>query len=422
MNASGAGWRAAAAMSVMATGTLASDTVRLTYLPSGAMPKIGGYMPQRVELSAEKPAGVSKAPEAESALFGVLQLGPAESPRSVALMVVEPAGGPSRLFVDSNGNGDLTDDEAAEWNPREVGRADPKYTMWMGGATVEIPADGGGTMPGHFGMYRFDPNDPDRAQLKNTLLYYSDYAYEGEVKVGEASYKAMVTDDLAKGDFRGGSGESSGVRLLIDVNANGRFDSRGEAYDIRKPFNIKGETFEVTGMSASGAEFQVGRSTQTVAEILPPPDLAPGNKALAFKAETTAGALVNFPSTYEGKVVMLDFWATWCGPCIGEIPNMVEAYEKYHGKGFEILAISLDRKGDGEKLKQFTEEHSMPWPQVFDGGFWQAEVAQQYGIDSIPRAFLVDGDTGEILAGGDEIRGENLGPAVEAALAKKGKK
>ncbi len=128
---------------------------------------------------------------------------------------------------------------------------------------------------------------------------------------------------------------------------------------------------------------------------------------------------MNFPGSYAGKVVMLDFWATWCGPCVGEIPNMVEAYEKYHDKGFEILAISLDRKGDGAKLKAFTEEHRMPWPQVFDGGFWQAAVAQQYGIDSIPRAFLVDGDTGEVLAGGDAIRGEALGPAIEAALKKK---
>ena len=70
---------------------------------------------------------------------------------------------------------------------------------------------------------------------------------------------------------------------------------------------------------------------------------------------------------YKGKVVMVDFWATWCGPCVGEVPNVAAIYQKYHDKGFEIIGVSLDREGDKDKLISFTKDHNMPWRQDFDG-------------------------------------------------------
>jgi thiol-disulfide isomerase/thioredoxin len=398
----------------------AGDSVRLTYLPSGAMPKMGGYMPQRIELAAEKPAGVTKAPDATSPLWGVIEMGP--GPTKFVVLVDEPDGQPAKMYFDANGNGDLTDDGATEWNPRSSGGAGgaPALTMWLGGATAKIPyGQGVPVLDAHLGMYRFDKNDTERPQLRNTLLYYGDYGYEGEVTLGEASYRAMLTDDFAKGDFRGAEGERSGVRLLIDVNANGRFDSRGESFDVRKPFNIKGVTYEVSGMSPSGAEFGLGVGATPVAEVQPPPDLSVGQKAPAFEGKTVDAETVKFPGQFAGKVVMLDFWATWCGPCREEIPNVVAAYEKYHGKGFEVLGVTLDQKDKAEAVKSFAKDNHMPWQQVYDGGYWQAAVAVQYGIESIPRAMLVDGDTGEILADGDSIRGDGLAPAIEAALQKK---
>jgi peroxiredoxin len=104
------------------------------------------------------------------------------------------------------------------------------------------------------------------------------------------------------------------------------------------------------------------------------------------------------------------------------VPSLTKAYQEYHPKGIEILGISLDQPNAADKVKQVTADNNMPWPQVYDGKFWQAEVAQMYGINSIPAAFLVDGDTGIILASGNSLRGPNLEKSFQEAIEKKGKK
>lgn len=116
----------------------------------------------------------------------------------------------------------------------------------------------------------------------------------------------------------------------------------------------------------------------------------------------------------KGKVVLLDFWATWCGPCVAELPNVLETYKKHHGDGFEIIGISLDQ--EREKLTSFIKQKGMTWPQFFDGKGWENELAQKYGIQSIPATFLLDGE-GKIIA--KDLRGEALENAVASALKSK---
>ena len=89
-----------------------------------------------------------------------------------------------------------------------------------------------------------------------------------------------------------------------------------------------------------------------------------------------------------GKVVLVDFWSTTCGPCIAEMPTVKAVYEKLHGRGFEVVAISLDDKETA--LRRFIKEKELPWPQHFDGKGWENQFAVRYGIFSIPTMWLVD--------------------------------
>ncbi|MEN6406978.1 MAG: TlpA disulfide reductase family protein [Thermoguttaceae bacterium] len=126
-------------------------------------------------------------------------------------------------------------------------------------------------------------------------------------------------------------------------------------------------------------------------------------------------------SNFAGKVVLVDFWATWCEPCLVELPNLLECYELYHGKGFEIVGISLDRRL--ADLEEFVKKNKIPWPMIFNDDPADSTAAY-YGVLSVPTAILV-GKDGRVVS--LNVRGESLkkelekllGP-VEAKDAKKG--
>ena len=123
-----------------------------------------------------------------------------------------------------------------------------------------------------------------------------------------------------------------------------------------------------------------------------------------------AGKEVNLAKMTD-KVVLVDFWATWCGPCVAEMPNVIAAYDKYKAKGFEVIGVSLDE--DKAALEKFVVDNKMTWSQYFDGKGWENELAQHFGISGIPATFLI-GKGGKIIA--SNLRGEDLEAAIEKAL------
>jgi thiol-disulfide isomerase/thioredoxin len=119
-------------------------------------------------------------------------------------------------------------------------------------------------------------------------------------------------------------------------------------------------------------------------------------------------------ANYKGSVVLIDFWATWCGPCMRDLPQTVALYDKFHGGGLEIIGVSLDQERD--TLERVLRIKKIPWPQFFDGKGWQNEIASAHGISSLPATFLMDQNS---ILTAINLRGSELENKITELLLRK---
>lgn len=136
-----------------------------------------------------------------------------------------------------------------------------------------------------------------------------------------------------------------------------------------------------------------------------------GKQAKDFTYKTV-NAVEGSLSKLQGKVVLVDFWATWCPPCRKEMPNLIKLYNEVNSKGFEIVGISLDN--DGSKLDAYVKENNLKWNIVYSGKAWGDDIAGLYGVNSIPSVWLVD-KKGNLRY--FDVHGEDLAAKVKELLS-----
>lgn len=222
---------------------------------------------------------------------------------------------------------------------------------------------------------------------------------------GEATADDTMTDELD-------------AELRAEINKTME-DAKASSFEFVKD-NIDNELGQHIFMSSAGMfeieqqkeilaladdEFKSNESIQSIiAQIEAAEKVAIGKEYIDLTMENPAGETISL-SDYagKGKYVFIDFWAAWCGPCIKEMPNVVEAYSKYKDKGLEIVGVSLDQ--DKDKWVEGIEEMGMTWPQMSDLKLWDSEAVELYGIRGIPHTVLLDRE-GKIIE--KDLRGEAL--------------
>lgn len=373
-----------------------AQTLQEKFLENGVTRKVGGYRPVR-SLMDKKADIVRVAPdELRSPSYGFFEVGD----KKWAYLLDEPKGDDDSrvtLYLDSNGDGDLTNDPETTWNPSKNGG----FTMYSGSGKVDL---GDGKI-GAVNFYRFDPKDQRRASLKNTVLYYTDFGYEYTFDLDGEEFSTFISGT-----------PNTDTQLPVDRDGNGKISRRFEMAYVGKPFNFTGTTYE---FKVAGDALSLEKATKELEQMPLAPDLSVGKQALTFTATTMDGNEIKFPSAYKGKIVMLDFWATWCGPCIGEIPHMKKAYTNWNQNGFEILGVSFDRPEMDEKIVAFLEKNEQPWEQIYEGKSWSTTLGLMHDVSSIPFVLLVDGDSGEILGNAQQLRGPGLSDFIKGQLERK---
>ncbi|MCX6094091.1 MAG: TlpA disulfide reductase family protein [Candidatus Bipolaricaulota bacterium] len=239
--------------------------------------------------------------------------------------------------------------------------------------------------------------------LPVVVTYCRDNYRSGALETAGRTVALAVVDDDTNGRFDDDAGT-----LFVDVDGDGQLltdaDSH-ERFGLYEPFVIDGTTYVATSVAADGSWAEI--ETATV-PALPKPPLLDGFPAPGFTALDAQGSPVDVASL-RGKIVLLDFWAAWCAPCLEELPTIASIHEALSDQGVVVLGVNLDRSDTA--FRDALARLALPYVQIYDGS--DGPISSLYRIGGIPMTYLIGRD-GVIRARG--LRGGALVAAIEALL------
>lgn len=342
-----------------------------------------GCFPRGIRLVQEPLAGIDwPEPEGEP-YYGALQFGD-----GIHAILVDRVEDRFNLYVDIDATGELV---WLAWD-----RFLPDGSL-LASVAFSISYEGSDPLPYQMFLIwsSFTPT---------ILSYCRDHYRTGTVELEDGEYLIAVLDEDSDGRYD----TLENGTLIIDSDGDGNLlttsDSH-EVFSLDEPFNIHGVVYEVAEVSPDGTWIEFALSESDVAEKLP---LLVGFEAPDFTGESADGETLTL-SGLRGEIVVLDFWAGWCGPCVFELPTMNRMHRDLAADGVVILGINLDRSEAA--FEEAVAEYEIPYAQIFDGS--SGPLADLYRIIGIPMTYVIDPE-GIIVARG--LTGANLRAAVEGLL------
>ena len=281
-----------------------------------------------------------------------LQFGDTGRPSVVALDEDDDA---ATLFADANGNGDLTDNPPATFRRRAVQDPDKsKFAKVRIHVYFEAPIAmlycAGHREAVNVCFMIYGRSERRRSDVEPSLVYWRDYYRTGAIILDGKAYQAALVDNNTDGHYNSPPSTVpnhwfKGDLRFIDADGSEKFERPLESFNVRQPFNIGGVTYEVASIAPDGSTISFKKSAAHVESRVQAKALKIGETPPAFDPPGL-GKL----SALRGKVVLLDFWATWCGPCINSMPHTNEVAAHYRDQGVVVLGLcTSDERAKFEK-------------------------------------------------------------------------